>query len=173
MDQPPANAASPGTPRDDLAFIWKNIEQISNCMLVTRDSLHLRARPMRGIAKRDDNAIWFITEKSSQKDDEIAREPQGCLCYTDNSSNIFISLSGAVEMTDDPAQIHALWTAGAQAYFSAGPDDPDILLLKFSPDIGEYWDSISNPVLLAIQFVKSKVTGEKPKLGENKKIAMG
>jgi general stress protein 26 len=172
MVQTPANDTSPDPKGDGLAFIWKNIQQLSDCMLVTRDNTSLRSRPMRGIARQDDNAIWFITAKTSHKDDEIARDPQACLCYSDKSSNTYVSLSGAVDMTDDPEQIHALWNAGAQAYFNAGPDDPNIILLKFTPDFGEYWDSPSNPVLLAIQFIKSKVTGEKPKLGENKKVAM-
>ena len=172
MDPKPANNTSLDAKGDGLAFIWKNIQLIHDCMLVTRDNNHLRSRPMRGIAKEDDNAIWFITAKTSHKDEELARDPQACICYSDKSSNTYLSLSGAVELSDDADQILALWNSDAEAYFPHGPSDPNIILLKFTPDVGEYWDAPSNPVLLAIQFIKSKVTGEKPKLGENKKIVM-
>lgn len=156
----------------DLAFIWKSIGRIDDCMLVTHDKNQLRARPMHGLARENDNAIWFFTAQSSHKDDEIADQPDVCLSYCDSSSKTYVSLSGKIEITDDASQIEKLWNPGAQAYFPDGPRDPNIALLKFTPVSGEYWDAPSNPVVLAIQFIKSRVTGDKPVLGENAKVAM-
>ena len=156
----------------DLAFIWKCIGRIDDCMLVTRNKDALRSRPMRGLARESDNAIWFFTSKSSHKDDEIAEQPEVCLSYCDGGTKTYVSLSGRIEITDDAQLIRDLWNPGAQAYFPEGPQDPDVALLKFTPASGEYWDAPSNPVLLAIQFIKAKVTGEKLSLGENAKVAM-
>lgn len=168
-----ANNQTTGKNDGDLAFIWKSIGRIDDCMLVTRDKHALRSRPMRGLARENDNAIWFFTSKSSHKDDEIAVQPEVCLSYCDSASKTYVSLSGRIEITDDARLIADLWNPGAQAYFPAGPHDPDVALLKFTPASGEYWDAPSNPVLLAIQFIKAKVTGDKLSLGENAKVAMG
>ena len=173
MLEKPANDQAVEKNDGELAFIWKSIGRIDDCMLVTRDKNALRARPMRGIARESDNAIWFITSRSSHKDDEIADHPEVCLSYCDSASKAYVSLSGRIEIADDARQIEQLWNPGAQAYFPGGPHDPNIALLKFTPEAGEYWDAPSNPVLLAIQFIKSKVTGDKPSLGENAKVAMG
>ena len=169
----PANAILPNSEREGLHLIWKNVRQISECMLITKVGAHMRGRPMRGIAREDENVIWFITAKTSHKDDEIAADSHACLCFADASKHTFVSMSGEIEMTDAKDQILALWNSGAEAYFPEGPGDPNIVLLKFVPEFGEYWDSPTNPVLLAIQFIKSKVIGEKPKLGENVKVSMG
>lgn len=157
---------------DALAFIWQHVSRIGNCMLVTQDEGNLRARPMRGLARPQDNAIWFLTSRSAHKDNEIRKHDRVCITYSDTGSNTYISLSGAVAMSDEKAQIQALWNPGAEAYFPKGPTDPDILLLKFVPAFGEYWDAPSNPVVIAIQFIKAKVTGEKVSLGENSRTAM-
>ena len=172
MGEPAANENEMTVQKDALGFIWKHVSRIGNCMLVTQDRDSLRGRPMRGIARQAENAIWFLTSKKSHKDIEIAHDNQVCVTYSDPSSNTFISLSGLIEMSDAEAQIRALWNPGAEAYFSGGPTDPDILVLKFVPAFGEYWDSPPNPVIIAIQFIKAKIAGEKVKLGENVKTAM-
>lgn len=160
-------------PEQALAFIWKNVERIGSCMMVTQAGSAIRARPMHGSARHEENAIWFFTSKSAPKDEEIRQNPEVCLCYSDVGSNTYISLSGAIEPDDSREKIRELWNPGAQAYFPAGPADPNVLLLKFSPHAGEYWDAPSNPVVIAVQFIKARVTGERAKLGENAKVMMG
>lgn len=172
MAEPSKASNADSSEGKSLTAMWSHIERIADCMLVTHDGVDLRARPMRGIAKRDDNAIWFVTSKATQKDAEVTQNPGACLCYADKVGNTYLSLSGRVETTDDKMQIRELWNAGADAYFPKGQGDPNVVLLRFAPEFGEYWDAPSNPVVLAIQFIKAKVTGTKPALGENRKVAM-
>jgi len=44
---------------EQLCFIWKNVERIATCMMTTCDGGRLRSRPMRGIARLQENAIVF------------------------------------------------------------------------------------------------------------------
>ena len=157
---------------EQLSFIWKNIERIAVCMMTTCDGRRLRARPMRGIARPGENAIVFITERSTHKPEEIAANPNACLCYGDVSSNTFISLSGAIAMTEDRERIRELWTRAHDGYFPGGPTDPNAVLLAFTPESGEYWDAPSNPVVIAIEFIRASVVGDKPALGDNAQVAM-
>lgn len=173
MNDHPTPKSQSADPEQALAFIWKHVDRIGDCMMVTQAASGIRARPMRGLARRQDNAIWFFTSKSAPKDDEILRHPQVCVCYADPGANTYVSLSGTIELLDNQEKIDELWNPGAQAYFPAGPGDPDVLLLKFSPEAGEYWDAPSNPVVIAVQFIKAQVTGEKTRLGESAKVMMG
>ena len=160
------------TEAEQLAFIWKGVQSITTCMMTTRDGPHLRTRPMRGIAREGENAIVFITDRSTHKPEEIAANPNASLSFCDVSSNTFIALSGVIALTEDKAEVQRLWTRAHDAYFPEGPTDPNAALLTFKPQSGEYWDSPSNPVLIAIEFIRASVVGDKPALGDNAQVPM-
>ena len=50
---------------DPRQVIWKHMQRIGTCMLVTRGETHVRARPMRAIIRPDQSVIWFITDASA------------------------------------------------------------------------------------------------------------
>jgi general stress protein 26 len=155
---------------DSRRVIWSHIQNIGTCMLVTYDGEDMRARPMRGIARPDENAVWFISDAHSEKDDELAAHPRACLTFADMKDQNFVSLSGSVTRVDDRAIVAELWNEAAEAYFPNGKDDPSVILLKFVAAKGEYWDSPSNPIILAIKFLQAKMTSERPNMGVNEEI---
>jgi general stress protein 26 len=157
---------------EHIAFVWKSIERIGNCMLISRDGEHLRGRPMRAVPRQTENAIYFITAKSSHKPGEIIQNPDACVCFSEGS-HTFISLSGSFSMSDDREKIASLWSSADDAYFPNGSSDPNAILLTYTPESGEYWDAPSNPVVIAIAFIKAQVTGEKPAFRDNAKVRMG
>lgn len=157
---------------DPRHIIWNHIQKIGTCMLVTHDGDRIRARPMRGIIQPDRNAIWFITDANSEKDNDVARHPSVCLTFTDTHDQNFVSVSGEVERVDDRAQLTELWNEGAEAYYPHGKNDPSVVLLKFVPSMGEYWDAPSNPIVLAIKLLQANLTGERPDLGTNEATSL-
>ena len=157
---------------EQLSFIWENVERIATCMMTTFDMGRFRSRPMRGIARSEENAIVFITERSTRKPEEIEANPNACLCFVNSSSNTFISLSGVIALTWDHEKLRELWTRANDSYFPLGPTDPNAVLLTFTPESGEYWDAPSNPVLIAIEFIRASVVGDKPVLGDNAEVPM-
>ncbi len=154
-------------------FIWRHVNQIGTCMMVTRDGGFIRARPMRGLARPEQNAIWFFSDRESHKRDEVEDDPRVCLTYSDVKDQTFVSVSGTITEVDDQAIIDELWNEGVEAYYPGGRASPDIVLLKFVPDFGEYWDAPSSPIVLAIKFLQAKVSGERPELGTNGAVRMG
>lgn len=153
---------------DELrTIIWKHVRSIHVCMMITMDGDQIRARPMTGIARPEDNAIWFFSDKTTHKDAEIRQNPTACLTFTDMKNQTFVSVSGHLSCVSDSDLIHDLWNEGAATYFPDGPDDPKIVLLKFAAENGEYWDAPSSKIVRAIKFLETKVTGERPDLGSN------
>jgi len=121
---------------EQLSFIWKNVERIATCMMTTFDGGRLRSRPMRGVARSQDNAIVFITERSTRKPEEIEANPNASLCFVDVSSNTFISLSGVIAVIWDQEKLRELWTRASDSYFPSGPTDANAVLLTFAPESG-------------------------------------
>jgi general stress protein 26 len=127
---------------------------------------------MRGLIRPEDGVIWFVTDASSEKDEQVARYPNACLTFADPRDQNFVSVSGVVSRVDDRAQMAELWSEGVEAYFPRGLDDPSVVLLKFVAAKGEYWDAPSNPIVLAIKFLQAKVTAERPDLGTNEAVSL-
>ncbi len=153
------------TDADSTKLVWGHISDIGTCMMVTQDGDKIRARPMAGLARPLENAIWFFTARNTPKEGEVKIAPSACLTYADTKGQTFVSVSGQVSVVRDRAKIDELWSGAVEFYFPKGKDDPAIELLRFEPEIAEYWDAPSSPILLAIKFVKSKLTGERPELG--------
>jgi general stress protein 26 len=114
---------------------------------------------MASIPRPEQNAIWFFTETGSAKDRNVQNTPQACLTYAHSRSKVFVSVSGTLTRVSDHDTITDLWNDDAQAFFPKGPDDPDVVLLRFDPVYGEYWDARSSPLATAIRFLTSRVSG--------------
>jgi general stress protein 26 len=150
-------------------LIWKHIRAIRTCMMVTHNGTQVRARPMRGIPREDQNAIWFFSDIETQKDFELRENPEACLTFSDVRGNTFVSVTGRISRIQERGAVRDLWDDGADSYFSQGPDDPRVVLLRFDPDTGEFWDCPSSPIVLAIKFLEAKITGAPPDLGSTGK----
>jgi general stress protein 26 len=156
---------------DDRTKVWEIIEKIDIAMLTTVGGGTLRARPMSSRTERDSNSIFFLTDASGSKDDELAQDPRACLAYSEPKTNTYLSVSGTAVTVRDAAKIKALWDKNAEAFWPAGPDDPNIRLIRFQPEKAEFWDGPSSNVIAGLEMLTASVTGEKPDMGENRKVA--
>jgi general stress protein 26 len=59
-----------------------------------------------------------------------------------------------------------------EAWFPEGKDSPNVALLLVEADSAEYWDSPGGRIASALAFAKSKVTGEKPDVGESGSVEL-
>jgi general stress protein 26 len=151
-------------------LLWRLVTKIQICMMSTRDGGEVRARPMKGFATPERNAIWFLSDRDGAKTDEIATDPTACLTYADIRGNSYVSLSGTLTEVRDPDQVEQLLSEAGEAYFPERSKDERVALLHFSPDRGEYWDAPSNPLVIAIKFIEAQLTQTRPVLGKNEKI---
>ncbi len=124
----------------DTDHAWDLMKKIGFAMLVTHDGDKLRARPMSAYLERENNAIYFLTDARRHKDDEIARNPNVNLSFADASDQNYVSVSGTAVVSNDRAKIKQLFTTTAKAWWDSA-EDPNIRVLKFTPDDAEFWDS--------------------------------
>ena len=75
---------------EDQTRVWDMMNDLDYCMLVTQTTTGLRSRPMSSIVKHEEGKIYFLSDTSGAKDDEIAKNPQILLAYS-NGSNKFVS----------------------------------------------------------------------------------
>lgn len=155
---------------DELGKVWKLIEKIGFCMLTTQSGSDLRARPMAAHAEEIENAIYFLTDVASHKDDEIAHHPNVCLAFADSKGQKYVSISGTAEVQNDREKIHDLWATPAKAWWD-NADDPSIRVLKITPSSAEYWDS-PGTVISYLKMAAAAVSSSRPDMGDSAKVEM-
>jgi general stress protein 26 len=163
------NMANDNTAHDtDRA--WDLMKKIGFAMLVTHDGNKLRARPMSAYLERDENAIYFLTDARRHKDEEIARNPGVNLSFANASDQKYVSITGTAVVSNDRAKIRELFSTPAKAWWSSA-EDPDIRVLKITPDDAEFWDSPGS-VISYVKMAAAAMTGSRPDLGDNRKVAL-
>lgn len=158
--------------KEDRAKVWDLVKDMKIAMLATveRDgSLH--SRPMASANKDFDGTLWFMTREHSLKIDEIEANPKVLLAYAHAPAQNYVSITGTARVVRDTAKIKELWSEADRVWFPKGPDDPEIALLAVEVEEAEYWDSPSSAMILAYGYAKARLSGEPPKLGENKVVS--
>lgn len=154
----------------DVDRVWDLMKKIGFAMLVTRDGDKLRARPMSAHLDRDVNSIFFLTDARNHKDEEIASDPSINLSFADAGSQKYVSLTGTAVISNDRAKIKELFSTPAKAWWDSA-EDPNIRVLKITPDDAEFWDS-PGTVISYVKMAAAVVTSTRPDLGENRKVSM-
>ena len=123
---------------NDLKQFTEILRTFETAMLVTQRESELRSRPMHIADRTEDGRVWFVTNIDSGKLDELTDNPEVNVAMQADSR--FLSISGTVRATRDPAKIHDLWNDSYGIWFSKGRDDPALVLLEIVPTYVEYWD---------------------------------
>jgi general stress protein 26 len=162
--------ADPQNTLDATDRVWTLIDRIPISMLVTLDGQALRARPMSHTARRDENAIYFLTRAETPKEHEIDAHADICLTFADPGGDDFVSLSGAARILNDRELIKALWTPESEAWFD-GVDDPEVRALEVTPSEAQYWSG-PNALVAHAAMLGAAMTHTKPDLGAGGKVEL-
>ncbi|MHC9044173.1 pyridoxamine 5'-phosphate oxidase family protein [Microbacterium saperdae] len=155
------------TPTQRVAELIKDFRF---AMFTTRNAQdRLVAHPLTVQEAEFDGDLWFLVSRSASFLEDLRRDDHAGVSLSSNGS--WVSLSGTAELVEDPAKVRELWSPTVEAWFTEGPDDPDVGLLKFSAESAEYWDSPGGKLASLFSFVKAKVTGE-PYDADNEKVEL-
>ena len=152
----------------ELAGKLKDIK-IAMLTTITADN-KLHSRPMYTFELKDDGIIWMFISKDSRKVTEVEMNSNVVLNYSNPQHDLYISINGKAEISQDKAKINELWSDRFKAWFPNGKEDESIRLLKITPEEAEYWDTPDLLLAQIITLVKNTLSGNPYVEGENKKI---
>jgi len=162
----------PKSPKQIEDRVWEVIGSTGICMMATRFPGGLRARPLEAHPEREQDAIFFLTDVRGLKDDEIERQPEICLTFVDPAEKVYLSLSGEAVVTRDIERAKSLWTEKERVWWPGGPEDPNLRVIRVAPSRAEMWDGPASSAVAAHEFARAWATGEKPNLGEKRKVSV-
>ncbi|MBL7857816.1 MAG: pyridoxamine 5'-phosphate oxidase family protein [Cyclobacteriaceae bacterium] len=137
------------------------IDSASMCHFVTAlDHKPLSSRPMSTQEVDEEGNIWFFSPKSSQKNQDIEMSSEVQLFYSQSGASEFLTVYGHAEILVDHNRIERLWNPLLKAWFSEGQDDPDLTLIKVTPQDAYYWDTKNNRVIQLVKLMAGALLGK-------------
>jgi general stress protein 26 len=156
---------------DHLDRVWDIVEKVGVCMLTTQSGEGFRARPVEARPDRKAGLIWFVTDRRSDKEHEIEAEHDVGLVFVDAKQSAYLSITARAAVRRDHAKAREIWKSTDDMWWH-GPDDPNVCVLRVQPLTAELWDGPASKAVAAFEFIKARLTGAKPNLGENRKVTV-
>lgn len=152
-----SHPSQPGS-NPELEHFLALLRKFETAMLVTDGSAEgMHARPMNIAEVDDDGTLWFISSAESHKVGEIAADSRVLILL--QSSSQFVSCRGRIQLVRDRGKLDELWKDGYRLWFES-KDDPQIVLLCFTTEEAEYWDSAgARGIKFVYQAAKAFVEG--------------
>jgi general stress protein 26 len=113
-------------------------------------------RPMATSGVDEEGSIWFMSARSSEKNQEIAVDPHIKLYYSHPGKISFLIVTGIADIVYDREKIRELWNPLDRTWFSEGVDDPDLCLIQVRPRYAHYWDAKGGRM---VNFLRMVATG--------------
>jgi len=88
--------------------------------------------------------IWFSTNTSSKRVQQIRKDPRASVYYVDQDNFEGLLLIGRMEVCIDEESRKALWFDGSERYYSQGVNDPDYCVLRFTAEKGNFYKGLRN-----------------------------
>jgi general stress protein 26 len=175
--RPSSKQASPSTVKK-LDELYELIEGIEIAMFTTRRvDGHLVSRPMATQERVTGTDLWFVTDITSHKLDELQFDPHVNLAYYNTKSREWVSVAGTAQVTQDRNLINELYRADWKAWFGdeggdmdGGPNDPRLALILVEAQSVEYMITTRPKPLVLFEVAKGIVTGTPPNVGEQRTL---
>lgn len=142
------------------------------CMFTSNvDEVPLQTRPMTTQEVDDDGNFWFFSPKDSHKNYEVRSDARVQLLFANTSESEFLTVFGTASILEDRKKIDALWSPMAKAWFQEGKDDPNLSLIKVTPENAYYWEPKHNKMVTLFKMAASAVSGKKMDIGQQGKLS--
>lgn len=143
---------------------WKGFQTV---VLITQgEDGSGHARPM-AVAHVDENCdLWFLTGEQSAKVREIEADTLAQVIGQDGWTHC-VTTKGRATLVRDRALIRQMWKPAFKVWFPDGVEDPDLVLIHFTGERAEYWDSTGmHRFTYLYQTLKALLQGTTPEIKE-------
>lgn len=131
------------------------------CMFCTNlTELPMNSRPMSLQECDQEGNLWFISSAESNKNFEIEEENKVQLYFMNNGNAEYLSIYGKAFIYKDKNTIEEKWSSLANAWFEEGKEDPNVTIIRVTPEETYYWDTKAGKFITMLSFIGAAVTGK-------------
>jgi len=103
--------------------------------------------------------LWFFSGADSVHNKHIAAAPQTHLIFGNPDRIEYLTVFGETTISRDRERIERLWSKFVEAWFPAGPADPNVTLLCVRPVLAHYWDTENGKLITFAKILTAALTG--------------
>jgi len=134
-------------------------EGIESCMFCTYNENKLTSRPMSVQDIDYAGNLWFLSDRNSNKNAEITQNDTVELFFA-KGHDTFLSLHGRATILYDREKIKELWNPIIKIWMPEGVDDPNLSVIKVTPEDGYYWNNKHGKMVATVKMTASLLTGK-------------
>lgn len=159
--------------------LYDLIEGIETAMFTTRrPNGQLISRPMATQERIEGADLWFVTDVTTHKLEELALDPHVNCAYYNNRTHEWVSVSGIARLSKNRSRIRQLYKEDWKAWFGdeggerdGGPTDPRIALILVEADFACYMKVNKSRPTILFEVLRGMVTGSLRATGEIREIS--
>ncbi len=137
------------------------VDHNSICMFCTDvDQIPFPTRPMATQEVDDEGNFWFFSSKESHKNQEVNQDHKVQLIFANTSNSEYLSVSGRATIFYDRKKVEELWSPLVKTWFNEGKDDPNLTLIRVSPEEGYYWDTKDGKIVSMLKIAVGAAIGK-------------
>lgn len=126
---------------------WETLDDSPFVMLGLQGVDDAFTRPMT--AQVDDGKIYFFANRNEDLVKGMQKAKRAIATYTSKGHDLFASIHGTLELSDDRQVIDRLWNPVIAAWFEGGKDDPELALIRFDTTSADIWEASAGASLKA------------------------
>jgi len=156
---------------DPECALYDALNDIRTGMLGLKGS-EQHMQPMTHFADQDAGKIRFVTARDTDLAQALTVNFQAKqaarFTVVSKGQDFHACIDGTLEQVVDPQTLKDLWSPVLGAWFDGGPEDPDVVLLEFTPTEAAMWASTGNPLRFGYEIAKANMNDDaKPDLGSH------
>lgn len=158
--------------------LYDLIEGIETAMFTTRrPNGQLISRPMATQDRIEGADLWFVSDATAHKLDELSLDPHVNCAYYNNRTHEWVSVSGVAHVSRNRSRIRQLYKEDWKKWFGdeggerdGGPTDPRIALIIVEAEFASYMKVNKSRPIILFEVLKGMVTGARRSAGDVREI---
>ncbi|MEP7164303.1 MAG: pyridoxamine 5'-phosphate oxidase family protein [Ferruginibacter sp.] len=137
------------------------VKKASTCFFCTsiNEGKPFQTRPMAVQDVDDQGNIWFLSAEDSHLNAEIRADNTIQLLFQGSAHAGFLELDGEATISRDKEKIKEFWEPLMKTWFTEGPGDPRITVIKVETTGGYYWDNKHGAAVALLKMAAGALTG--------------
>jgi general stress protein 26 len=126
--------------------------------------------PMSRQEVDEEGNIWYLLSATSGTYKNLTADPKISIAFAHVGFYKFLTIDGTATLSEDKARIEKYWNKFMEVYFETGKEDPNIRVLKVTPEDAHYWDNKLNKFMTMFEIASSAITGKSMNIGREGNI---
>lgn len=125
---------------DPENLLWSELQDLHAGMLgIEGSGQHMQ--PMAYHVDREGRRLWFLTKRDTDLAQALSPGSKAHFVIMSKAQDFHACMAGPIEESEDRSVLDTLWSPAMASLFSAGKDDPSLMMIALQLNSAAIWAS--------------------------------